>query len=486
MKRIVAALLMLLTAAPLCAQIQLKAERATSREVEFLWTGASGRECRLERKAGAGSWEPVASSKEGKAKDAGIAAAATYNYRVSCGAQSSNDITVGPPPAGFHLIAPKPDKHANTAFGRLISLALDANGDPAVAFVYVDPNGDGNSADSQLMFASWDRAAYRWKDPVTVAVVGNYDPRPPVVGVSLARDSDTNAYGVVWADTDNHGINLAVSNDGGESWKTRKAFKDTRSMGGASLALGAGKAHLILAQDAKNTIRYATGALEEDPGTWKVSYAPMLNGANGVARGSALALDGEGKPAVAYWLRPAAGSVWTLAFWRPGSDSAGKITDNGDGGYPPEGVVLAFAGNQPAVVIDCRLHKDQISQHYSLFSKEQGGTWSQPLPIPDDGHEHISGYMSFAIGPDGKAVLAGDVVGGNTQNMRCSWPKLSRTADFSSWTTCSPQGGLRPDARTLWGSVVFSPHGTLYMVFQNQQFSPQQALPAGLMIWGGK
>ena len=477
---------MLLTTAPLGAQVQLKAERATAKQVEFSWTGGAGHECRLERKAGASGWALVAASSEGKATDAKVDAFGTYNYRVGCAGQTSREITVGPPPAGFHLIAPKPEKHQDTAFGRLISLTLNANGDPAVAFVYMDPNGDGNYADSQLMFVTWDRAVYRWRDPVVVGVVGNYDPRPPVVGVSLARDPDTDAYGVVWADTDNHGINLAVSHDGGATWTVRKAITDSRSMGGASLALAGGKAHLILAQDAKNAIRYATGGLDEEPANWQVSYAPMLPGTNAVGRGSALALDSAGMPAVAYWQRPATGNVWTLALWRPGNDTPTRITDNGDSGYPPEGVVMAFAGTQPAVVIDSRLHRAQVAEHYALFSKDQGATWSQPSPIPDDGNEHILGFMSLAIGPDGKAVLAGDVIGGNTQHMRCSWPKLSRTSDFTSWTTCSPQGGLRPDARTLWGSVVFSPNGTLHVVFQNHQFSPAQPLPPGLMIWTGR
>jgi hypothetical protein len=336
------------------------------------------------------------------------------------------------------------------------------------------------------MFVSWDRAAYQGRGPVSVAVVGNYDPRPPTVGISLAHDEATGAFGVTWIDTDNHGLNPTLSRDGGATWKVEKALTDTRSLGGATLALGGGRVHIAVAQDSHNAIRYMTGGIDEDSGQWKASFAPMLSGATGVWRGSSLALDSGGTPAVAYWLKPVTGSVWTLVFWRPGGQKAVKITDSGDSGYPPDGVLLAFSGTQPGVMVDSRLHRTEISSHYSLFFKDQGETWSAPVVVPDDGNEHIGGFMSFAMAANGEAVFAGDVVGGNTTGMRCTWPKLARTSKLSTWVTCSPQGGVKDDTRTNWGSVIYSPSGMLYLIFQNRQLGPHQALPAGLLIWGGR
>ena len=479
-------LLLAILAAPAYGEVRLQADAATTKQVVLSWTGGGSRTCEVARASGSGAFSTIATTAEGKTEDSKIAPYSTYRYRVTCAPEKSGEITVGPPPAGFHLIAPRPDKRPDSSFGRLPSVALDGNGDPAVAFVYADPNGDGNYADSEIEFVAWDRAGYRWRTPVSVGVVGNYDPRPPVAGVSLAHDASTNAYGVVWTDTDNHGVNLAISQDGGKTWKVKKALTDTRSMGGATLALAGGNLHLAVQQDSHNSIRYMTGAIEQDPGTWKVSYAPLLPGSNAALKASSLALDADGTPAIAYWLRPASGAVWTLALWRPGSEQAVKVADSGDSGYPPDGVLLAFSGHQPGIVLDSRLHRGQVSSHYSTVSKDNGATWSVPAPIPDDGNEHIAGYMSFAVAPNGSAAFAGDVVGGNTTGMRCGWPKLSRSPDMVSWTTCAPQGQAQGVTRTNWGTVIFAPSGMLYLVFQNRQIAPGQPLPAGLVIWGGQ
>src|SRR5581483_1367862 len=118
---------------------------------------------------------------------------------------------------------------------------------------------------------------------------------------------------------------------------------------------------------------------------------------------------------------------------------------------------------------------------YAVKSAD-GVTWTKPAMIPDDGNEHLGGYMSVAIAPNGSAAFAGDVLGGNTGGMKCSWPKLARTRDFATWDLCAPQGSQYPQIRTLWGSVLFAPEGMLYMVFQNRQITPAQGLPAGLVI----
>ena len=111
---------------------------------------------------------------------------------------------------------------------------------------------------------------------------------------------------------------------------------------------------------------------------------------------------------------------------------------------------------------------------------------SDPVPIPDDGNDHLGGYMSFAIAPNGSAAFAGDIIGGNTQGMKCTWPKLARSADLAAWTTCTPEGHNGPDTRTLWDTVIYNPAGTLYLIFQNRQITPQPVLKARLLTWGGK
>ncbi len=99
-------------------QVRLKAELANTREVRVSWEGAPGKAAQLERQSGPDQWDAVATSGEGRATDATIAAYATYHYRVradrvradrvKAGTAISNVITVGPPPGGFHTIVPRP------------------------------------------------------------------------------------------------------------------------------------------------------------------------------------------------------------------------------------------------------------------------------------------------------------------------------------------------------------------------------------------
>jgi hypothetical protein len=478
-------LLLLLGAIPSAGAVQLKADRATTKEVLLSWTPAA-KDCKLQLKNSMNAWSPGSPVSGGRFTESKIDPYGTYTYRVECGADTSNEVTVGPPPAGFHLIAAKPDRVPDIHFGRMISIAPDDNRDPAFAFEFQDPNGDGNYSDSELRFISWDRAAYQWKEPVTIATVGNFDPRPPASIVSLARDADTGVWGLVWTDVDSHGVNLVISRDNGATWQSNKVLTDTRALSSPVLAMAGGKIHLIVAQESRNAIRYMTGSLADDPGKWTASFSPLPPGTSGVLRGAHLALDCDGKPAVVYWQKPATGAVWTLAFWRPGSDQAAPIADSGRSGYPPDGVLLAFHGNQPRVLFDARRTQGNVPEHFSTISGDGGATWSNPAPVPDDGNEHLGGYMSFAVAPTGEGAFAGDVLGGNMGGMKCTWPKLARSKDYQTWKTCAPQAGMQPDMRTLWGTVYYNPAGTLYVVFLNRMLSPAQPIKPGIAIWGGR
>src|SRR5439155_19712136 len=99
------------------------------------------------------------------ASDTQIDAYTTYQYQVvptsaSGRSSPSNEVTVGPPPAGFTVVAPSPGppgSELSSSYGYDISLVLDANGGPAFAFVFNDPNQDTDAADTQVLFPSWNR-----------------------------------------------------------------------------------------------------------------------------------------------------------------------------------------------------------------------------------------------------------------------------------------------------------------------------------------
>ena len=58
---------------------------------------------------------------------------------------ASGEVTVGPPPYGFNrVVAPPASVHSFEHFGVGSRMALDSNGDPAVAYIIKDPNDDND------------------------------------------------------------------------------------------------------------------------------------------------------------------------------------------------------------------------------------------------------------------------------------------------------------------------------------------------------
>src|SRR5215472_9294300 len=89
---------------------QLTVKSATAQRVELAWTGSSP-EWQVERRSGSGQFEKVASAPAAGYRDEKIGAYATYHYRVRSQAGAlSNEVVVGPPPAGVNVPARLPAK----------------------------------------------------------------------------------------------------------------------------------------------------------------------------------------------------------------------------------------------------------------------------------------------------------------------------------------------------------------------------------------
>ena len=76
-------------------------------------------------------------------------------------AAPSNEVTVGPPPYGFNRVVALPAGVENSGyFGVGLRMALDGNGDPALAYVFHDPNQDNDNdySDSALYFVKCGKA----------------------------------------------------------------------------------------------------------------------------------------------------------------------------------------------------------------------------------------------------------------------------------------------------------------------------------------
>jgi hypothetical protein len=285
---------------------------ATKSQVQLKWTGnntATGYV--VERKTLNGSYSTALNSTSATASDNNIDAYTTYVYRVratSSGAQSdpSNEVTVGPPPYGFNrAAAPPPNATYLDHFGIGLRMALDSNGDPALAYVFHDPNEDRDFSDSALYFVKWNRAAYQWTTPLRVALTDEVD-TGSTHALSIARDPSNGMWGIAFqdhTDPDFTRIDLALSTDDGATWKKQTIATDVGEQSfeyqSPSLAMNAGNVYLVF-YHAYEGLRYVTGKETDDPKTWKAQVVPPLAGHEEVQRVTSLAIDSEGVPGIAF------------------------------------------------------------------------------------------------------------------------------------------------------------------------------------------
>ncbi len=187
----------------------LTVKAATNKRVDLSWTGTSS-SYTIQRRVLGGSYTNVATAAAGSYSDTAIDAYTAYQYQVvanlAAGASSpSNQVTVGPPPAGFTSAAPAPgpaDSYIAGNYGYNLSLTLDGNGDPAFAFIFYDPNTDTDPVDTRIEFRSWNRALYQW-NPVAHAILNVGDVATTFhASISLAYDQSTGVFGIA-SETDN-------------------------------------------------------------------------------------------------------------------------------------------------------------------------------------------------------------------------------------------------------------------------------------------
>lgn len=153
----------------LAAGQQLRVKSATARSVQLDWDGAAG-PVTIERAAGS-AFQKLATASQASYEDNAIDPFATYRYRVSVSGKSSNEVVVGPPPAGVLNVAPVPKGTEPPKYGTASAIGLDENGDPIVAFEWLDPNGDADNSDSDVRFVRWSRATRKWLPAVKAQVV---------------------------------------------------------------------------------------------------------------------------------------------------------------------------------------------------------------------------------------------------------------------------------------------------------------------------
>jgi hypothetical protein len=446
------------------------------------WSG-SGSGWIVERLGRENKFEKLADAAATSFTDDKLDPFATYQLRVRAGETGtpSNVVTVGPPPAGVLKGAAAPMGAEGTRYGMNSALAFDENGDPALAWLWFDPNGDGDSSDTALYFVHWDRAKYQWRTPVKVATVGNLN-SGNVEPVSLAFDGETGNAALVYPVEAHDGLTIAVSKDAGATWQPSAFVAGLRgTVSATSLVIAKGR--LYLAGNSESAgVRYIAADFPSDSSGWKSQAAPVLSGTKYISNTNvSLTLDGSGMPLMAYVLQPEDGNNYHFVVWRPGEASAVQAADSNNQAPDAPNLSLAIGGNRIGLLFGAPRDPKNSDASTWFTSSANGTTWSAPVSLPVDGPRSANPPLGLAVDSHGRLAA---VFGSNsgTDSLKCNFPAVSRSTDGARWTTCGLGLALKDDFAAQPNTVhaAFAGNDKLYVVWHQAGDSKSGK---GLLLW---
>jgi hypothetical protein len=477
---------------PLLAALTLTVSSASNRAVGLSWTGASGPVV-LERKPAGTPWPttPVAplTSPTGAAyADASIDAFATYTYRVKAGAVLSNEVTVGPPPVGMSQVLRMPALLLNNnsrSFAGITRLVFDANGDPLLAYVTTDANGDGDPADGALFTVSWNRARYAWNAAVKVDDVGAVPTQASNIPLSIARDASSGTLGLLYVVGTAHDLRFATSVDGAAWTHTtvRHTNDEAASVASPALAMAAGRVHVAYTAG-PDTLLYATGGVADAPTAWRTTVAPHPAGTRRYHTACVnVVLDATNSAGVSFCAPPEEGYTTSVWYWKVGG-AASKITDTDIHQTDDPSLSLALRGSTVVAVFGGARDDRFFSDHHlwGVVSRTNGATWGPAMAIADDGGHAMDAPTSVGVRASGIMSTSAVVNGGSEGKNRCGQPKLAQSGAADAWSTCAPDTKGLPDTSNPGAAVLgVAGNDKLYIAFRTT--GAAGALAPGLLLW---
>lgn len=392
------------------------------------------------------------------------------------------------PPNGWSVVAELPaGAMASTQLGPSVSSAGDQYGQPLVAGVHDDPNGDMTRLDTRVFFTRWNGETKKFDDLKTIEIVGEIDLAFPARQVSIARDPDTGQIGIAYVKSDNS-IRLAYSDDEGANFSliTASPTPPTAALvSNPSLAMKGGTIHVAYVQgsDLRYRKRVGTGSFVEEtpPGSLGFVNGPV-----------SLALDSAGNVGIAA-LKANGPMEAEAVFWRPGGAVTTIATSNGVDVSLPErkpSITLTFVGDKPHVAYHLRrdapapMNDNTPELFYAKASDAAGTTWSTPLAMPRNGngvtYHSTRWYQAVQVDTTGRVSVAGNFAAQGALTM-CGGPKLARSDDGVTFTTCAPANS---PAQFAGESLTMWPHklNKQTLIFHYPSRSNAN-LKAGVVMW---
>ena len=393
-------------------------------------------------------------------------------------------------------------------FGQDVAMAFGAGGTPVVAWASLTDSSNSVYTISATSFVT----ETGWSSPVEVARA-RLAPGPTA---SLFTMSGAMAEGVVAHAFERRddtgfsaGVDVMFSTDLGRSW-ARSAAADGEAYHPA-VTVGGGAMHVAYASAEGYSVSSAVlppRSRAEPPapidGTqlaWKVQQLPALEGFTPADKQPSVALDNEGRPAVAS-ISAGADNTQVATFVHVGDRNAAKAIELAGNPGGVSSVSLAFAGTRAVVSLAIE-PRAQAGVLASVASSDDGGeTFNAAQPVLDGLNERAPfGIGLVAVTPPGGQTVSTATTTApkpaqfvlnfepdmfKDTSSRCGLPRLVYSSDLSSWTECgagtdvvSPATAVIP--ANLTPSAVAGPDGRLYVPVTNR--NPSAPLPVGIVLW---
>ncbi len=395
------------------------------------------------------------STSDSKANGGSPDAAANPNVPVTPGADASDGSVV----CDKHLLAGFSQALTSSVdplFGQYATMVLDENDDPLVAYAAVKASVDGNVAPGTcspqggnvtgcqgVYFTRWDPCVGAFTPPVVIESNLNTYNATGVPQVALAYDPTTKEIGVGyqktlptdpnWSDAF-QAIYLGTRKAGQTAFTVQQVSDNVRSgptdvstATVPALAMGNGKIYMAFTTGTgapspcpanHMCLRFlsSTSASNPDAGNpdggavpHSFSYALVPNSAGfggfAIPRelSIAVAIDGMGRPAVAYLEAPELGYNTVLNYWRSDMTDSVKVTDTNNVQNDDVTVNLAFVGTKPRVA---GLLTNDGATHGITYasSPNEGTTWNAAVPILTSGGAGF--YTSLAASSTAEAITS--------------------------------------------------------------------------------
>lgn len=391
--------------------------------------------------------------------------------------------------------------------GTHVSLVLDGDDQPLVAFVKEDPADRSNTT---LFFTRYDATTSAWTAPVTVDT--SLGELPSGRQIWLARDPKDGRLGLAYAKLESFcgsptsnkefTIHLSFSTDRGATWGASERVSEAFYTGNdpvngvevcnaraPRLAMRNGKVFMAWAVDAgepqdPQPLSYYYGYYYGEStaaGSWTRTLLPNIGdqGRQG-ADVLSLALDSAGAPAVTYVMRSLTGYNNAIVYFRPGGAPV-VVGDSGGIQNDTPRIALAFDGLKPRVA--AKLARSTTDPGATWMYRSDDGAAFTDVRVPDDASDQGGSYLSLDF-VGGKGALAYDFGSGTMPYGACGGPKISRSSDAQAWTTC----GADDVGHQFLGEYVsarLASSGKLVMAFHASYVD--EAAPArfgeGIVLW---